>query len=117
MWNGEIPNCVHQNHVLRVRIGQDKALPEFDLEYMSTFYARTYFRSRAKFTTNLASINSNDLRGLPLPLPPLLIQREIVDAVNLQRARIAKEREAAEQRQAEATREVEEMILSVRPVG
>jgi len=117
IWNGEIPDCVHQNHVLRVRVAQDKALPEFVLEYMSTFYARAYFRSRAKFTTNLASINSNDLRGLPLPLPPLLIQREIVDAVNLQRARIAKEREAAEQRQAEATREMEEMILGVRPVG
>jgi len=117
IWNGEIPDCVHQNHVLRVRVDQDKAVPEFVLEYMSTFYARAYFRSRAKFTTNLASINSNDLRGLPLPLPPLAVQREIMTMVSRQRARIAEERKAAEQRQTEAAREVEEMILGVRPVG
>ncbi len=117
IWNGEIPDCVHQNHVLRVRVGRDKALPEFVLEYMSTFYARAYFRSRAKFTTNLASINSNDLRGLPLPLPPLAVQREIKNMVNRQRARIAEERRAAEERQAQAAREVEEMILGIRPVG
>jgi len=117
IWNGEIPDCVHQNHVLRVRVDQDKALPDFVLEYMSTFYARAYFRSRAKFTTNLASINSNDLRGLPLPLPPLAVQQHIVNVVNRQRGRIDEERRTAERRQAQAAREVEEMILGTRPVG
>jgi type I restriction enzyme, S subunit len=117
LWNDEIPDCVHQNHVLRVRVDQCKALPEFLLEYMSTFYARAYFRSRAKFTTNLASINSNDLRGLPLPIPSLEVQRKIVDMVNEKRVRIAEERKAAEERRAQATREVEEMILGVRSAG
>jgi type I restriction enzyme S subunit len=117
LWNDEIPDCVHQNHVLRVRVDHYKALPEYVLEYMSTFCARAYFRSRAKFTTNLASINSNDLRGLPLPLPPLEVQRKIVNMVNEKRTRIAEERKAAEQRKAQATREVEEMILGVRPIG
>lgn len=111
MWNGEIPDCVHQNHILRVRVDENMALPLFVLEYMSSFYARMYFRSRAKFTTNLASINSNDLREFPLPLPPLTIQQEIVDMVNDQRKRIADEREKAETRQTQAVRDVEEMIL------
>lgn len=70
IWRGEIPDCVHQNHVLKVRLNQAKALPEYVLEYMHTAAARNYFRSRTKFTTNLASINSNDLRELPLPIPP-----------------------------------------------
>ena len=42
---------------------------------------------------------------------------EIVDTVSDLRARIAEERRAAEQWQAQATREVEEMILGIRPVG
>jgi hypothetical protein len=45
------------------------------------------------------------------------VQREIVDVVNEERARIAEERKMAQQRQAQAAREVEEMILGVRPVG
>ena len=78
IWNDEILDCVHQNHVLRVRVHPEKLLPEFALEWMQTQVTRNYFRSRAKFTTNLASINSSDLRELPLPLPPLPIQREIM---------------------------------------
>ena len=70
-------------------------MPEYLLEYMSSIPARHYFRARAKFTTNLASINSNDLRELSLPLPPLAIQRQIVD-------RIAKRREEITRLKADA---------------
>jgi len=50
-------------------------------------------------------------------LPPLEIQRKIVAMVKEKRARIAEERKAAEERKVQATCEVEEMILGVRPVG
>lgn len=116
MWNGEIPDCVHQNHVLRVRVDRAKVLPQFILEYMCTFYARAYFRSRAKFTTNLASINSNDLRSLPLPLPPLEVQQEIVATASQQRVLTIEERKVAEKRQAQAVHDVEAMILGTKPV-
>ncbi|MHC4744758.1 MAG: restriction endonuclease subunit S, partial [Planctomycetota bacterium] len=68
MWHGEIPECVHQNHILKVRLQRAVAMPEYVLEYMSSYPARNHFRARAKFTTNLASINSSDLRELPLAL-------------------------------------------------
>ena len=42
LWNDEIPDWVHQNHVLRVRVDHYKALPEYVLEYMSTFCARIF---------------------------------------------------------------------------
>ncbi len=29
MWNGEIPNCVHQNHLIKVRVNTSLLLPEF----------------------------------------------------------------------------------------
>src|SRR6266851_136032 len=95
IWNDEIPDCVHQNHIFRVRVDPSSTLPEFVLEYMHTAPARNHFRARAKFTTNLASINSSDLRELEIPLPPLESQCEIVRWVRKRRAEIAQEQEKA----------------------
>lgn len=114
IWNDEIPDCVHQNHILRVRVNSTFALPEFILEYMQTPPARNYFRARAKFTTNLASINSTDLRELEVPLPPLSVQREILRSVSEARREILREREKARQLAATVQQEIEEMILGVR---
>ena len=83
---------------------------------MQTPPARTYFRGRAKFTTNLASINSNDLRELPVPLPPLDIQQSIVQKTQSARAEIARLREKAAQIRQEAEAEVEAMILGTKKV-
>jgi hypothetical protein len=57
------------------------------------------------------------LSDLMVCLPPLAAQQRIVEMVETKRARIAEERKAAEERQAQATREVEEMILGNRPIG
>jgi len=105
----------HPNHILKVRVNPLAALPEFVLEYMQTLPARSHFRARAKFTTNLASINSNDLRELQVPLPPLTLQREIVRRVMEKRAEIAQERERVRRLALEIRREIEEIILGTRP--
>ena len=90
IWRGEVPECVHQNHILKVRVDRSKVMPEFLLDYMSSAPARNHFRARAKFTTNLASINSNDLRDLQFPLPSLTAQRQIAERVARRRDEIAK---------------------------
>ena len=45
IWNDEIPDCIHQNHILKVRLNEQTALPKFVLEYMQTLPARSYFRA------------------------------------------------------------------------
>ena len=75
IWSDEIEGCVHQNHILRVRCNKAKLLPEYLLAYMQTIPSRGYFRRQAKQTTNLASINSTDVNGLPVPIPPLPVQQ------------------------------------------
>lgn len=116
IWNDEIPDCVHQNHILKVRVDSNVAMPEFVLEYMQTLPARSYFRARAKFTTNLASINSNDLREFLVPLPPLDIQKEIMQRVEAERQEIAREREAAERKKQEIEAEIEALILGTKKI-
>ena len=82
LWRNEIPDCVHQNHVLRARMDASKVVPEFALAVINSNYGQTYFRSKAKRTTNLASINSKEVSGFPLPLPSLDEQRELVGGLS-----------------------------------
>ena len=77
VWQDEIPRCLHQNHVFSVRVHADEMLPYFLATYASSFWGRTYFRSCSKQTTNLASINSTQLKAMPLPVPPLPEQQKI----------------------------------------
>ena len=102
IWRNEIADCVHQNHILRVRINQNMALPDFMLAYINSSVGLSYFRSKAKRTTNLASINSTEVSNLPVPLPAKDIQascvRELADAsrkVKGLQDRAAKQRLAA----------------------
>jgi type I restriction enzyme S subunit len=81
MWRDELPLCVHQNHVLRVRVDRENLDPEFLLAYMNSVPARRYFRRRAKRTTNLSTISGTDVKELPLPLPPLDVQKTIVGEI------------------------------------
>ena len=82
LWRNEIPDCVHQNHVLRARMDASRVVPEFALAMINSTYGQTYFCSKAKRTTNLASINSKEVSGFPLPLPPLDKQRELTDGLS-----------------------------------
>lgn len=79
IWRNEIPDCVHQNHILRVRPDASKAVPEFVLAVINSAYGQAYFRSKAKRTTNLASINSKEVAGFPIPLPSVSKQQSLVN--------------------------------------
>jgi type I restriction enzyme S subunit len=78
LWRGEIPDCIHQNHIFRGRLRSQ----DFSAEYVSVAskseFSRRYFFENANQTVNLASINLTTLSALPLPLPPLPEQQEIV---------------------------------------
>lgn len=82
VWRGEITGCIHQNHVFRVRPPSHEVCPEWVAIYTNSEMGRTYFEDASKQTTNLASINMTQLRGCPLPLPPLAEQHRIVAKVN-----------------------------------
>jgi type I restriction enzyme, S subunit len=83
IWRNEIPDCIHQNHVLRARVDRSKLSPEFLLAVINSTHGQEYFRSKAKRTTNLASINSTEVSALPVPLPPVDTQVALVDALHL----------------------------------
>lgn len=80
-WRGQIAQCVHQNHVFKARAVTSDWLPAWGELYLNSTFARDYFASSSKQTTNLASINMTELRNCMFPLPPLPEQRRILERV------------------------------------
>lgn len=81
VWNGEIPNCLHQNHVFRVRCDQSQLLPGFLALWAASDFGKRFFILASKQSTNLASINSTQLKSFPVLKPSIEKQREILDAI------------------------------------
>lgn len=78
MWRGQIDSCLHQNHVFAVRVNREVLLPEFLSAQTGSSYGKRYFLGCAKQTTNLASINSTQLKEFPVLLPPIEEQKKMV---------------------------------------
>lgn len=81
VWRGEIPNCLHQNHVFALRPDPDRLDADYLALMTQTVHGRCYFESTGSKTTNLASTNSSKIMGFPIPLPALSRQRELVREV------------------------------------
>jgi type I restriction enzyme S subunit len=80
VWRSEVPLCLHQNHIFRVRIRpESKVEPDYLSAYLASWTARSYFLRSAKQTTGIASINMTQLRALPVLVPPLPQQRQFLD--------------------------------------
>ncbi len=81
VWNGELPYYAHQNHVFLVRPRIQVVLTDFLRDVAGSRYGKEYFLSIAKRTTGIASINKTQLGGLPVPVPPLELQRRYAETV------------------------------------
>jgi type I restriction enzyme S subunit len=90
VWNGEIENCLHQNHVFAVRPDRCRLMPEYLALITQTSYARAYFESTGTKTTNLASTSSSKIRDFRIPFVDLDEQRRIIDFLDAETARIYK---------------------------
>ena len=81
IWNDELPWCLHQNHVFRVRLKTTQADPVYLSWYLASPAAKSYFLRMAKQTTGIASINKSQLSATPVLLPPLELQQIFVKRV------------------------------------
>ncbi|MFC5828775.1 restriction endonuclease subunit S [Nonomuraea insulae] len=81
VWEGQIPNCIHQNHVFRARIHSGILHPKL-LAWFANECAQKWFETNGKQTTNLASISMSKIQQLPVPIPPLDEQQRIIEALD-----------------------------------
>ncbi len=86
VWQGDIEPCIHQNHVFAIRT--ENIEPEWLQQVMQSSYAKFYFYSVAKQSTNLASISSSNIKETPLLIPPKLERIKVLSFLNYETARI-----------------------------
>jgi type I restriction enzyme S subunit len=87
LWQGEIPDILHQNHIFAVR-PTEQLDSKFLVYWLDGSEARYYFRATAKKTTNLASTNKWTLGNLPIANAPVHEQRQLVARLDEQVAKI-----------------------------
>ena len=110
VWNGELPECIHQNHVFRARPLVSELNPKLISWYANTF-GQQFFFDEGKHTTNLASISMTKLKGLPVPIPPAAEQTRIVAEAE-RRLSIVEELEAVVSASLQRATRLRQSILS-----
>ena len=83
VWSGEIRDCIHQNHVFRVRLRPGTVHPKLLSWYANTAGSK-WFEAHGKQTTNLASVSLSTVKRLPVPVPPIEEQESIVQEIERQ---------------------------------
>ena len=98
VWKQQVPECVHQNHIFRVRLDAAVVLPEFASAEIASPYGKAYFLRHAKQTTGIATINQKVLGDFPLKVPPIAEQRRILTVLDREMAMVDRALVAAEER-------------------
>ena len=83
LWRGSIDPCVHQNHLIRIRPG-----PDVDPEYLNLYWnapeSMRTIQAQASSTSGLHTLSTGKLRAIPVTLPSVSAQREIVEEASRQ---------------------------------
>lgn len=80
LWDGRIPDCSHQNHLIRWRAG-GRVLPAYALYFLLSPDGRRQIEKVASSTTGLHTLSVSKVGALKLPVPALDEQAEIVRRV------------------------------------
>jgi type I restriction enzyme S subunit len=101
---------VYASYLIRLRLIKEKAKPDFVAWYINSPIGRQQVNSLSRHIMQ-NNINSQELRSLLLPLPPLNIQQEIMDYIEINRKAIDSKKNEAAILKEEAQEKIENLIL------
>lgn len=96
MWHNELPLCIHQNHIIRMRNKTADVLPEYVLYYLNSQVGRSVMQERAKTTAGLYNLSAGKVKTIPLAFASLDEQIEIVRILDDLLVKEQQAKEAAE---------------------
>ena len=88
-WDGSIDQCVHQNHLIRLRCDGSKASPTYVESFINSPGGRRSLVGTSRTTSGLNTISVSKVRGSEIQLPPLDLQHQfaaIVESIERQKA-------------------------------
>lgn len=106
---------VFASYLIRLRTAPTRADPDFVSWFLNSPLGRQQVDATSRQIMQ-NNINSMEICGLQLPLPPLPVQQAIMKRVAQGRGAIAGEQQETMLLAAAVEREIEEMILGVRPI-
>lgn len=107
---------VFASYLVRVRPDSAKANSDFVAYVINSPIGRQQINAMSRQIIGQANVNTQELRSLQIPLPPLDIQKDIMRRIEEGRKKIRQELESVERIKAEAERSIERMILGLTKV-
>ncbi|EOK5694072.1 restriction endonuclease subunit S [Escherichia coli] len=81
LWRDEIKECVHQNHLIKVRANREIISPRFLLFYLMSAQGKAEIINRATSGAGLYTLSISKISSIMVPLYSLYEQAEIVRRV------------------------------------
>lgn len=75
VWGGQIPDCTHQNHLIRARPDSASLLPSYACALLNSASGRQALVRSGKTTSGLSTISARNVKETPVMLPPLEAQK------------------------------------------
>lgn len=88
LFRGEIADCVHQNHVIRVRPKRALIEPAFLNAFLNSPAGQQEVQNRGRTSTGLLSLSVGRIRTMEIPVPKLGVQRAIVARLDALRVKL-----------------------------
>lgn len=109
IFRGEIEDCVHQNHVIRIRPNRNIIEPDYLNLYLNSPIGQAEVRSRGRTTSGLLSLSVGRINQIQIPVPSCHEQCHIVAYLDSLQAKV----DALKALQAETQVELDALMPSV----
>jgi type I restriction enzyme, S subunit len=105
MWDGSISDCVHQNHLIRIRCDKAEISPTFLLAQLNSKRGTEYYLKHGRTTSGLVTISTGLVNDFPALVPPLKYQHSF--------ERLVTKSERLRATQVEALREADHLFQTL----
>ncbi|PKN30366.1 MAG: hypothetical protein CVU64_03690 [Deltaproteobacteria bacterium HGW-Deltaproteobacteria-21] len=112
----DMANLIYPDKVIRVRV-KENILPEYLWQVLQSHPIRAQIEAAARTAVGNYAIGTEDIWNLQIPVPPLAVQKQIMDRVASGREEVALEREAADRITREINAEIEALILGTKKLS
>ena len=69
---------IYASYLVRLRVNRSRALPEYVNGVINSRIGRDYVLRTARRAIGMVNINAKEIQKMPLPLPPIDVQRDLV---------------------------------------